>query len=140
MDSNVPYNVFNKRNSEETIEHVASIINYLGQNRSQRRRLEKALGRSKKLSEKAQDKISKKAYSEYQSLIDKDFIHFFAILSLVMGEDYKWKEDDTHDQISSLLERVGKKLDKYSNAGYTTDDLVKLVEDNYGLVLVPDRH
>ena len=51
-----------------------------------------------------------------------------------------WREDDTHDQISSLLERVDKKINKYAKMGYTTEDIVKLVEEKTEIVLMADEH
>ena len=80
------------------------------------------------------------AYEQYQKAVDKNFLHFYAILALTMKEDYMWREDDTHDQISSLLERVDKKINKYAKMGYTTEDIVKLVEEKTEIVLMADEH
>lgn len=139
---NIPFNVLSSENRshQDTLDQVAAMINNSGMNRGQRRRLEKALAKTEKLTEKAQRKLDYNAYKTYQAAVDKNFLHFFAILSLVMGEDYRWKEDESSDQITSLLERVGKKLEKYANKGYTTEDLVKIVEDKYGIVLLPEEH
>lgn len=139
----VPFNVLSNEalSQQETIEQVAALINNAGYNRGQRRRLEKALGKTNKLSQKCQNKIGQRIYKEYQETVDKNFIHFFSILALVLDEDYRWKEDDSHDQISSMLERVGNKMNKYSaEKGYTTEDLMQIVEDRLGIVLVPDEH
>ena len=140
---NVPFNVFYNEtlSQQDTIDQVAAMINSSGYNRGQRRRLEKALGRTNKLSQKCQNKIGNRIYKEYQDTVDKNFVHFFSILALVLDEDYHWKEDESHDQISSMLERVGNKLNKYSSEkGYTTENLMKLVEDRLGIVLVPEEH
>ena len=138
----IPFNVLNNSNNDqqETINTVAAMINNSGYNRGQRRRLEKALGKTTKLSQKLQDKINKHAYSEYQNAVDKNYVHFFSVLALTLLEDYRWREDDTHDQISSMLERVGKKIDKYADQGYSTEDIAKLVEEKTGIVLIPDIH
>lgn len=139
MEPNIPLNVLSNR-EPDTLSQVAAMINNSGYNRSQRRRLEKALCKTQKLSDRAMQKLDRSAYKEYRDAVDQNFIHFFAALALVCYEDYRWKEDDSHDQITSMLERVGNKIDKYAHQGYTTEDLAKLVEDEIGIVLVPDKH
>lgn len=141
MEQNMPFNVLsNTANKEDTISQVAAMINNSGYNRGQRRRLEKALSKTNKLTERAQKKLDDSAYREYQEAVSKNYLHFFAILALTAGEDYKWQEDDKHDQISSLLERVDKKIKKYANQGYNTEDLISMVDEKYGIVLIPDNH
>lgn len=138
----VPFNVLSNgnRDQQDTIDQVAAMINSAGYNRGQRRRLEKALGKTSKLSQKCQQKLSQNIYKEYAEAVDENFLHFFSVVALTLAEDYHWREDETHDQISSMLERVSKKIDKYSAQGYSTQDLVELVEEKTGLVLVPDEH
>ena len=51
-----------------------------------------------------------------------------------------WREDETHDQISSLLERVDKKINKYAERGYNTKDLVKLLDETCDIKLIADTH
>ena len=126
--------------SDDAITEVANMINNSGANRKQRRKLARDLGKVENILSHTQKHVDNKAYEEYQRRIDKDFLHFFACLALVAGEDYHWREDEKHDQISSLLERVGKKIDKYSAMGYTTEDLVKLVDEKYDLQLVSEVH
>ena len=128
--------------SDDCIKDVANMINASGQNRSQRRRLEKALGKVETIMEHTQKHVDESAYAEYQKAVDKNFIHFFAILALTMLEDYKWSEtpDNDHGQITSLFERVDKKIKKYSDLGYSTEDLVALVDELTGILLVADSH
>lgn len=138
LEPQVPLNVLNyaSKAQQDPITQVAAMINNSGMNRGQRRRLEKALARTEKLTEKAQKKLDREKYKEYKAAVDRNFMHFFATLALTMGEDYHWREDEQHDQISSLLERLEKKLEKLSAQGYTTDDIVKLVDEKYDLLLV----
>ena len=140
--SNVPFNVLSQDclDNQNAMDQITSLINSYGGNRSQRRLAEKTIKKATQLSQKAQDKLEQKIYKEYQDSVDKNFVHFFSILALVLEEDYHWKEDETHDQISSMLERVGNKLNKYAAMGYSTEDLSRLVEDRLGLVLIPDKH
>lgn len=138
-------NVLSQKNrsdfmSDDAIGEVANMIATKGGNRSQRRRLEKSLKRVETIREYAQRHVDDLAFKEYQRAVDKNYCHFFACLALTMVEKYKWVEDDECDQISSLLEKVDKTITKYANMGYETEDLIKLVEEKTGLVLVPDTH
>lgn len=143
MGSNeTPFNVLSNQYIKESdqIDEIANMINNSGANRAQRRRLEKTLAKTTKLSQKAMDKLSEKAYKEYMDITDRDFIHFNAVLGMVMYEDYHWTEDETqeHGQITSLMERIQKKMKKYLNQGWTTEDIVKELEDKTGICLVSD--
>lgn len=138
-------NIFEKANlakdlNMDSIDKVATMINTKTTNRGQRRRLEKSLKRIDKIYKHVQDKVDRSAYEQYQKAVDNNFLHFFAILALTMKEDYMWREDETHDQISSLLERVDKKINKYAKRGYTTKDLVKLVDETCDIKLIADTH
>lgn len=138
-------NIFEKANlakdlNMDSIDKVAAMINTKTTNRGQRRRLEKSLKRVDKIYKHVQDRVDRSAYEQYQKAVDKNFLHFYAILALTMKEDYMWREDATHDQISSLLERVDKKINKYAKMGYTTEDIVKLVEEKTEIVLMADEH
>ena len=139
-NNNIPLNVFSNsyRQENDQIQEVANMINNSGMSRSQRRRLEKTLSKTNKLSQKAMDKLENKAYKKYREIVDVDFVHFNAILGLVMYEDYHWKEEATqeHGQITSLMERIQKKMLKYQDMGYTTEDVAKELEDKTGIMLV----
>ena len=126
--------------SDDAITEVANMINTSGANRKQRRRIEKSLNKMENILSHAQAHVDRSAYKHYQEAVDMNYVHFFACLGMTMIEDYHWKEDDTHDQISSLLVRVGKKIDKLASMGYDTDGVVKLLEEHTGIVLVPDTH
>lgn len=127
--------------SDDVVRDVANMVNSKGQNRAQRRRLEKSLKRVETIRAYAQYHLDESMLKEYQKNLDKDTIHFCAILAMVCYEDYRWKEDDNHDQISSMIERVVRKINKYINMEYKTEDILELVYENTGIVLVPDdRH
>lgn len=138
-------NVFEKANlaknlNMDTIDQVAAMINSKATNRSQRRRLEKSLKRVNTIYNHVQNRVDRSAYTQYQKAVDENFLHFYSILALTMKEDYHWREDETHDQISSLLERVDNKIKKYAEKGYNTKNLVDLVEENCDIKLIPDNH
>lgn len=138
-------NVFEKANiakdlNMDTVDQVAAMINSKTTNRSQRRRLEKSLKRVNTIYSHVQNRVDRSAYKEYQKAVDENFLHFYSILALTMKEDYHWREDETHDQISSLLERIDNKIKKYAEKGYTTEDLVKLLNETCDIQLISDNH
>lgn len=128
--------------SDDCIQDVANILKSKGGNRSQRRRLEKSLGKVETVLSHVQKRVDDSAYREYQKAVDKNYVHFFSCLALTMIEDYGWKEteDNEHGQITSLLERVDKKIKKYAELGYTTEDLTHKLDEMTGILLVPDEH
>ena len=128
--------------SDDCIQDVANLLKSKGGNRSQRRRLEKSLNKVENVLSHAQRRVDDSAYREYQKAVDRNYVHFFSCLALTMIEDYGWQEteDNDHGQITSLLERVDKKIKKYADLGYTTEDLTKKLDDMTGILLVPDEH
>ena len=126
--------------SDDAISEVANMINASGENRNQRRRLERSLRKIENIHNHVQKHLDRSSYKEYQTRLDENYVHFFCCLALTMGEKYKWKEDETHDQISSILESVDKTISKYANQNYSTDDLVELVDELYDIRLVADKH
>ena len=137
----LPVNVLNPKfvNTDDAISEVAAMINNSGKNRNQRRRLERALRKTENIVTHAQNRLDQSAFREYEKIAEKDMVHFFAILGIVFVDDYKWKEDDTHNQIESLFRRMSSKIEYFANQGMTTDDIVKLLEDKTGIVLVPEK-
>lgn len=138
-------NIFEKANlardlNMDTVDQVAAMINAKTTNRSQRRRLEKSLKRVNTIYSHVQNRVDRSAYTQYQKAVDENFLHFYSILALTMKEDYHWREDETHDQISSLLEKVDNKINKYAEKGYNTKDLVKLLDETCDIKLIADAH
>ena len=125
--------------SDDTVAEVARMINTSGANRKQRRDISRSLNKMENILAHAQAHVDKSAYADYKKDLDRDMVHFFGILALTLDEDYHWKEDETHDQISSMLERVGRKINKYRVEGYDMDDIVKLVDERYNILLIPEE-
>lgn len=129
----------------DTIDEVANMIKSSGASRGERRRLEKALAKTNKLSakalQKAQSKVNMKAYEEYREIAELDFVHFNAILGLVMCEDYHWKEKDSeeHGQLFSLFDRIQAKMKKYNKLGYSTKQVCERFEEVSGIMLMTDK-
>lgn len=127
--------------SDDAVEQIANMIKATGKNREQRKRLEKSLGNMQKAIQYSQKYLDKSAYREYQDAVDKNYTQFFAALGLTMAQDYRWREDETHDQISSLMERVNHKLEKYNKDGvFDTEGIISDCEKFAGVTLIPTLH
>lgn len=124
--------------SDDAIQDVANMINASGENRSQRRRLERSLRKVENITAHAQKHLDESAYKEYQKRLDTNYIYFFSCLALTMADKYKWKEDESHDQISSIIESVDKTISKYANQGYTAKQLADLVDERFDIRLLPN--
>ena len=124
--------------SDDSIQDVANMIKASGANRAQRKRLERSLRKTQNIMNHVQGRVNLDAYKQYEKAVEQNYLHFFAILALTCGEDYKWQENETKDQISSMLERVDKKIKKMASLGYTTEQLLDLVDEKYEIRLVPE--
>lgn len=137
-------NVLNQRSflddlqERDAVNEVTAMINASG-NRSTRRKVEKALNKTQNITKYANKRANERANKELQRKTDSNYVHFFAILALTMYEDYRWREseENEHGQITSLMERVNKKITKY--ADYSTDEIVKIVDEKMGILLVTDE-
>jgi len=128
----------NEYMSDDAIQDVANMINASGENRSQRRRLERSLRKVENITAHAQKHLDESAYKEYQKRLDTNYLYFFSCLALTMADKYKWREDETHDQISSIIESVDKTISKYANQGYTAKQLADLVDKRFDIRLLPN--
>lgn len=124
--------------SDDALTEVANLINTCGENRSQRRRLERSLRKVENITAHAQKHLDDSAYKEYQKRLDTNYLYFFSCLALTMADKYKWREDESHDQISSIIESVDKTISKYANQGYTAKQLADLVDKRFDIRLLPN--
>lgn len=140
---NEPLNVLSSAYREKLspVDEVAQMLTAPGVSKTERKQILRALNKTTRLTEKAQKRLDQSAYEKYRDITDLDFVHFNAILGLVLYEDYHWKEDENqeHGQITSMMERIQKKMRKYQKLGYSTHDIVKELDDKTGILLVPDK-
>ena len=123
--------------NRDAIAEVASMINASG-NRSQRRKLEKTLNKTERILAKCEQSAKEKADKALEIRADENFMYIFACIGLVLNEDYRWKEDpdQDHGQITSFFERLTKKMEKYSEQGLSTEDIINLLDERTGISLV----
>ena len=147
MNNNFKYqslNVLNHNNksnnfitNDEAINKLSSMVNATG-SRSNRRKMERAINKSVKLQKAAEARANQKAFSKVAERVDDDFMYLFGIIGITMYEDYHWKEteENEHGQITSLYERLTKKMEKYTDMNYSTDDVLNYLEELTGIKLV----
>lgn len=123
--------------NRDAVAEVASMLNASG-NRSQRRKLEKTLNKTEKILAKCEQSAREKANKALEIRADANFMYIFACVGLVLNEDYYWKEDpdQDHGQITSFFERLTKKMEKYSEQGYSTEDIINLLDERTGISLI----
>lgn len=119
--------------TDDAVADVANLISASGCNRSQRRKIARDLGKVENIMSHTQKRLDRSMLNEYQMRLDNSLVHFYCGLAITLMDRYNWKEDETHDQISSIIESVNKTLEKYYNMGYTTEDMAELVEERTGI-------
>lgn len=123
--------------ADDAINELAGMLDASG-NRKSRRKIEKVLSKTAKIQERADARANKRAYSKIEERVDEDFMYIFGIIGITMYEDYHWKEteDNEHGQITSLYERLTKKMEKYTEMGYSTEDILNHLDELTGIRLV----
>lgn len=137
MRNDIPFNVLNNRGNIDAIEQVAAMINSSGCNRSQRKRLEKALSRTTKLSEKAQKKLDHSAFVEFQANLDSNMRRFFSVLGIVLKDEYNFEETDDKEEISDMFNLVNQYLEQYREL--STDEVADICYEKTGLTLIATK-
>lgn len=134
-----PLNVLNQNKdfmSEDAISQVANMINASGANRSQRRRLEKDLGKIENIMAHTQKRVDRSAFVQYQQACDENMRTFFAILGIVMSKNYSWKNEEGDEQIEELFDIINAYLVEYQDS--SVDDICKICEEVTGIQLVSE--
>lgn len=129
-------NIINMEDYDPVLE-VEAMLNASG-NRAQRKKLQKTLNKTEKILAKCEKSAKAKADKELDIRADANFMYVFACVGLTLNEDYHWKEDpdQDHGQITSFFERLTKKMEKYSDQGLSTEDIIKLLDEKTGVQLV----
>lgn len=134
-------NVLNQRSfldDLDSVDQVAAMINNGTSNRSQRRKLEKTLNKVQRIQAKCESVAREKANKQLELRADQNFMYVFGCVGLTLNEDYHWTEspDQDHGQITSFFDRLTKKMEKYAGEGYSTEDILTLLEDRTGIALI----
>ena len=97
--------------------------------------MKKQLGKVSTIYSHAQKRLDRSAYKEYQEYLDENYRRFFAVLGIVMKNQYNWEESENVEEISGLFDKVNSYLEEYRDL--STDEVAKLCEETTGLVLQP---
>jgi len=122
---------------EDSINQIAAMIN-TSSNRAQKRKIEKTLRKVEKIQAKCENVVNKKNEKKLAVEMDKSFMYIMGVVGLTLMEDYRWKEDpdQDHGQITAFFERVTKRMSKYADSGYSTQDILIKLEEMSGIQLV----
>ena len=132
-------NVLNQRKdymSDDAITQVANMINALGANRAQRKKLARDLGKVENIMSHTQNRVNKKAFTQYQEACNENMRTFFAILGIVMAKNYGWKNEEGNEQIEELFDILNAYLVEYQ--GTSVDNICKICEEVTGIQLVSE--
>ncbi len=128
-----------KMNQMDQVDEIANLLKSSGASRAERRRIEKAISKTTKISEKTHKKLMERAYNEYKYDVDTDFVHFNSILGLVMYEEYGWEETDDNEQITELFTKIQEKMMECKEKNMTTTDITDKLYDLTGIRLVSEN-
>lgn len=120
--------------SDDAITEVANMINSYSVNRGQRRRLEKALNKTKNIYAHAQKRVDNRAYKAYEEAVDENMRRFFAVLGIVLVKNYGWSTADDNDQVWEMYDILNTYLKEYQQ--YDTDAVAQICEEVTGYTLV----
>lgn len=129
-------NVLNQKDimSDDAITEVANMINSNSVNRGQKRRLEKALNKTKNIYAHAQKRVDTRAYKAYEEAVDENMRRFFAVLGIVLVKNYGWSCEDGVDQVWEMYDILNTYLTEYQQ--YDTEAVVSICESVTGYTLV----
>ena len=119
----------------EIVNMVASQVAKAG-NRAERRKILKALNKTKTIEHYTSRKINERADNEVKDRVDMNFSYIMAACGIVLHEKYHWKNDGEHGQISSFIERVSKELQTMGESGMSAEDAINKLEEVTGIELV----
>ena len=140
-------NVLNKRSFLDDLEdvnavaQVSAMVSSAG-NRSNRRRIEKALNKTVNISAHADKKATERANKAMATKAEYDMVWLFAMAGITLYTDYHWREDPSqeHGQLTSFFERMTKTMNRYNERGATVEEVAKEFEEMTGICLVPEKH
>ena len=119
----------------EIVNMVASQVAKAG-NRAERRKILKALNKTKNIEHYTSRKINERADEEVKQRVDMNFGYIMSAVCIVLHDKYHWKNDGEHGQISAFIERVSKELQIMGESGMFAEDAIKKLEEVTGIELV----
>lgn len=122
--------------SDDAIQDVANMIAASGANRSQRKRLERALRKTENIQKHVQSHIDDKAFKEYQAASEDHMRRFFSILGIVLKKNYNFEETDDKEDISEMFNLLNAYLVEYQDM--STEEIAKICYEVTGIQLIAE--
>lgn len=111
----------------EIVNTIASKVAKAG-NRSERRKILKALNKTRTIEKYTSKMVNKKADEEVMERSNKSFGTILSAVGLALHYDYKWSDDDIGDFFQNVSNRISNCQD--------AEELVKELEEVTGIELV----
>lgn len=121
--------------SDDCIQQVANMINASGSNRSQRKRLERALNKVENIYSQAQKRVDRTAYREYQYTLDGMMVRFFSVLGIVLKNKYGFQESEDQEEISDMFNALNSQFEQLRDV--STEEISDMCFEQTGIRLIP---
>lgn len=121
---------------DNVVQEIANMINTSGGNRAQRKRLERALRKTENIQKHAQDHLNRRAYKEFQQCLDSNMTRFYAVLGIVLKNQYNFEESEDKEEISHMFDLLNTYLEEYREL--STDEVAKICYDTTGIQLIAE--
>ena len=118
-------------NPKDPTDEVAEILARAG-NRSERRKILKALNKTQTIVKKANEKLTKESNAELERRANDSFGYIMAMVGIVLHDKYDWSDDEIGGMFTEISERLN---GKWSD-GKTPEDVAKELLDKTGIELV----
>lgn len=125
------YSQLNDMDDSKIVNMVASQVAKAG-NRAERRKILKALNKTKTIENYTQKELSKRANKEITDRANDSFAYIMAMFSIVLHDKYNWSDDD----IEEMITEVNVRLNGEWSEGKSVEDVAKELFEKTGIELV----
>ena len=124
-------NYINNLTDSQMVDMVAEKVAKAG-NRAERRKILKALNKTKRIESYANRTISKKAEKEIIDRSNDSFGYIMSMFAIVLHDKYKWSDE----KIGEMITEVNSRLNGDWSNGKSLDDIAKELYEKTGIELV----
>ena len=114
-----------------TVDKVEDLISKAG-NRSERRKILKALNKTTRIAEHANKKIRADANEELAERANESFGYIMSMFGIVLHDKYGWEDEQVEEMFTEVSERLSGKWSE----GKTVDDVAQELFEKTGIELV----
>ena len=117
--------------SPNTADIIAAKVASAG-NRSERRRILKALNKTSTIAAYTQEKLGKEARKEVEERSNESFGYIMSMAGILLHDEYGWSDDD----ISDFFTGISNRLNGEWAEGKSAEDVAKELDEKTGIKLV----